>query len=428
MTHAALNQLDQLYLHLDRADEPWGVHFEIRVDGPVDAGRLAAAIETASERHPIARARLAPWRGTDLGYRWEIADASAPAPLEEADGDLATAREAFYARAPSLEAAPPFGVLLAHDPGGDSVLLNLHHAAGDGMSAARLMLSIVRAYAGDDDPVPDVDPLAVRDVRSLAGSGSLSERVTRLGALGEHMATWTTPTARVTTDGGRDVPGYGFELLELTDDETRAVIERRRAGGTVNDVLLGGLAVAIRRWNAAHDRGCGRIALMMPVNVRPPEWRTEVLANYASYVTVSITASEHEDLDSAIAAAAERTRRIKEAGTAGLMIDLLEIPSVLPAAVKRRLQDLIPLTGNLTVDTAVLSNLGRLDAIPDLGADAGAVRAVWFSPPGRMPLGTSFGAATLDGRLFLTLRYRHAQFDAEAASAFAAVYRDALLH
>jgi hypothetical protein len=36
------------------------------------------------------------------------------------------------------------------------------------------------------------------------------------------------------------------------------------------------------------------------------------------------------------------------------------------------------------------------------------------------------GVATLGGRLFLTLRYRHALFDAGAASAFLAMFRDVL--
>jgi hypothetical protein len=44
-----------------------------------------------------------------------------------------------------------------------------------------------------------------------------------------------------------------------------------------------------------------------------------------------------------------------------------------------------------------------------------------------MPLGASFGAATLDGRLFLTLRYRHALFDGEAAREFLSTYRQLLL-
>jgi NRPS condensation-like uncharacterized protein len=164
----------------------------------------------------------------------------------------------------------------------------------------------------------------------------------------------------------------------------------------------------------------------MPVNLRPEEWRYDVLANFASYVTVHIAEDEQGDLDAAIAATADRTRRIKDDGVAGLIVDLLQVPTALPTGVKRRLQQLIPLTGDLTVDTAVLSNLGRLQGVPHLGGEAGAIRAVWFSPPGRMPLGASFGVATLGDELFVTLRYRHALFAPEAAAEFGRLYRDVL--
>ena len=81
----------------------------------------------------------------------------------------------------------------------------------------------------------------------------------------------------------------------------------------------------------------------------------------------------------------------------------------------------------MVVDTAVLSNLGRLEGVPYLGDEAGAVRAVWFSPPGRMPLGASFGVATLGEEMFVTLRYRRALFSDEAASEFGVLYKDTLL-
>jgi NRPS condensation-like uncharacterized protein len=74
----------------------------------------------------------------------------------------------------------------------------------------------------------------------------------------------------------------------------------------------------------------------------------------------------------------------------------------------------------------VLSNLGRIDSVPHLG-DAGSVRELWFSPPGRMPLGASLGVATLDGRMFITLRYRHALFHAAAAEHFLAGFKRELL-
>jgi hypothetical protein len=109
-----------------------------------------------------------------------------------------------------------------------------------------------------------------------------------------------------------------------------------------------------------------------------------------------------------------------------LIVDLLQVPTALPTGVKQRLQQLIPLTGDMVVDTAVLSNLGRLEGVPHLGGDAGAIRAVWFSPPGRMPLGASFGVATLGEELFITLRYRHALLAPTAATEFGRLYRDLL--
>jgi hypothetical protein len=51
---------------------------------------------------------------------------------------------------------------------------------------------------------------------------------------------------------------------------------------------------------------------------------------------------------------------------------------------------------------------------------------IWFSPPGRMPLGAPLGAATLDDRLILTRRYRHALFDAAAAKEFLATFKQVL--
>ena len=52
---------------------------------------------------------------------------------------------------------------------------------------------------------------------------------------------------------------------------------------------------------------------------------------------------------------------------------------------------------------------------------------IWFSPPGRMPLGASMGVATLNDRLHVTLRYRHALFDANAAERFQGLFRETLL-
>src|SRR5215210_4540587 len=402
MTTIALNVLDELYLHLDRDAEPWSVQLEVGVEGHVDADRLAAAMLEGARRHPLARTRLCAARGLDVGYEWEVAA--------------------------ELTDAPPFAMTLAHHPDGDAVMLNLNHAAGDGISTVRLMASIVRAYAGEDDPQAPVDPLAVRNIGELVNSRSLPARLSRGRTLARQVTRVAAAPARIApegVDGERD--GYGFELLQLGADELQAILDRRTAGATVNDVLLGALALTIHRWNERHGEGDGRIGIMMPVNLRPTEWRNEVFGNFASIVSVDLAADEQADLPTAVAAAAQRTRQIKDEGGAGLAVDLLELPTAtLPTVVKQRFQDLITLTGSRFVDTTVLSNLGRLEAVPALGGEAGDVKKVWFSPPGRMPLGASLGAATHDDQLFLTLRYRHALFDPRAAADFAAVLREVL--
>jgi NRPS condensation-like uncharacterized protein len=432
MTTVPLNVLDELYLHLDRDEEPWSVQLEVGVEGRVDDERLTAAIRAAALRHPLARARLRPARGTDVRYHWEIADELAVAPLEIVscgdDAALGAAREHAMSTSPPLGEAPPFTATLAHHPAGDAIMLNLNHAAGDGMSAVRLMVSILRAYAGlPDDPAP-VDPLAVRDIGELVGSRSFGPRLARGRALVEQAARVASAPARIAADGGgAGRTGYGFELQRLGREELRAVLAHRTSGATVNDVLIAALAVTIARWNHEHGEEPGRVAIMMPINLRPADWRTEVVGNFASYVSVALTVADTVDLERAVEAVAARTRRIKDEGVAGLVIDLLDLPTAtLPTGIKRRFQDLITLSANRFVDSAVLSNLGRLEPAPELGGDAGRVRSVWFSPPGRMPLGVSLGAATHGDELFLTLRYRHALFDASAATAFGASLRELL--
>lgn len=429
MTSIPLSLLDELYLNLDRGKEPWTVHYEVRLSARLDPGQLSRAIAAAGRRHPLARARLASWRLQDRGYKWEILDELDPIALRvvECAGEraLADERERLFRHSPLLMTGPPFTMLLARRPDGDSLLLNLHHAVGDGVSAARLMLSILRAYAGDDDPIPPLDPLAVHDVRALVAPRSTHERHTRYRALAQGAWRPFVPTARVARDGGDDRPAYGFELMAFTREESEALFAYQQPGITVNDVLLAGLAMAIRRWNAQHGR-CGRlIALSMPVNLRPQEWRSEVLSNFAVWVTVWIQPAPGEELSSVIRRVGVRTRTIKRERLGGLAVDLLVIPGKMMIAAKRWLQYLKPLTGDVVVDTASLSNLGRVEALP--AQFAGSTTAVWFSPPGQMPLGVSIGAATIHDRLHVTLRYRHAQFGPAAARRFSQLYREVLL-
>src|SRR4051794_37144242 len=225
---AQLNILDELYLHLHRDDEPWSVQLEVQAEGRIDEERLATAIRNAAALHPVARARLSDSRGTDIRYHWEIDDELSEVPLDVAEcgegSEVESARERALGTVPALDEAPPFALTLIHRPSGDSLILNIHHAAGDGIGALRLMGSILRAYAGEDDPIPDVDQVEARDIGKIVSS-SFADRLSRGRALVEHLARFATPPVRVAEDGGNpERAAYGFELMRMSAAEAKAAM------------------------------------------------------------------------------------------------------------------------------------------------------------------------------------------------------------
>jgi NRPS condensation-like uncharacterized protein len=162
----------------------------------------------------------------------------------------------------------------------------------------------------------------------------------------------------------------------------------------------------------------------MPVNLRPAEWSTEVVSNFASYLAVGLPTSI-DDLVTAVRAVSERTRQFKEQGAAGWLVDVLERGNALPVGLKRNLQNLLPLVQDRFVETTTLSNLGRLE-LPGFG-EAGEVTEVWFSPPllGE-PIPLTVGVAGLGRQLFLAVRARRDLIGPSAAERFAGLLADTL--
>ena len=193
----------------------------------------------------------------------------------------------------------------------------------------------------------------------------------------------------------------------------------------MNDLLIASLAVAVRRWNDAHDLEPRRLNVQVPINLRPREWFTEVVSNLATDVNIEVPHVAQRDLAAAQLTVARQTGVVKkrradsELGT-GAGLDL--IPFALRYRVARRLQ-----RGPSHDYTVALSNLGRVETFPDLAHDAGPVTELWFAPPGTAALGTLAGAITLRDEMFLTLHYRTAELDRAGTRAFAETWRDVLV-
>lgn len=426
------SRLDELFFHIDQPAEPFSLQVEVRVDGHFSSDKLRAAIATAMARHPLAQVRQQPWSERSNHYLWETSDDAVP-PLRTIDcaddKALAAARNELMALSVPLGEAPAFRALLAHHPRGDVLTLNLSHVASDGIGGYRLLLSILRAYAGLTDPLPAADPVQARDIGRATRPQGIRERAQRVAALGKYLIDSVEgPPARIAAKFGDGGAGVGFEYLTLNAEQLARLDERRGSDITVNDMLAAALHLTIARWNAACGQPANRITMMMPMNLRDDALTFELVGNYSPWLNLATRARDRQaDFTRTATFIAARTRELKAQRRSGIITDLLDLAGILPGWARRRLHLLMPLTGNFVVDTTVLYNLGRLPGLPDPGGRAGKIIDFRFNPPARMPLGVSVGAATLGEKLFLSFRYRREQFDHIAAQDFVVLFRQVLL-
>jgi NRPS condensation-like uncharacterized protein len=420
--------VDEAVHLLDNEVEPWSIQLEVRVAGSLEQDRLRAAVAQALARHPMARARKATSGLAERRFLWEVTHVPDLDPfrvVECPDDDaLAAARSDLQSIPIPLVESPPLRVRLARHPGGDLVMLNVAHAAIDGFGSIRVLRSIARAYQDLPDPQPDLELEATRDLRRSLASEDQAERARRIETLLDKLRDEVRPLARITPDSGTGQPGYGFHHLTLTAEKTKALAAVEM--GTVNDVLLAALHLAIAGWNDEHGTSSRRIGVMVPVNLRPKEWWEEMAGNFSLMVRVATAPDDRTSPEAVLDAVAGQSNRIKKGGTGAALIEAIGGLDSVPLWAKQPVAALLSFTGKRIVDSAMLSNLGRLDDAPSFGPDAGDTTELWFSAPARMPLGLSIGTVTVGGRLHLAFRYRHPLFDAGAARRFAERYAAAL--
>jgi NRPS condensation-like uncharacterized protein len=437
---------DELTCYYDAPAEPSNVHIEVRVPGHLDERALRRAVGAALAAQPRAMVRRAARRWWQ-GYSWEVPGHPDRDPLGTAswadEEELARQRAGFLAAAPPLDSSPPVRILLAAGPGEDRIIMNAHHAALDGLSCLGLLGSISRHYPGGAGG-PASEPQGAAPGGRAGNTAPHEPPADRADQDGG--SPWTPerprppgllprPAARIAAEpDAHDRAGNGFRLLRA--QPVPVVREAgRRAGGTVNDVLIAALIVAIGRWNASHERRDGPIRITMPVNSRP---RDQVGAAGNLSRLASVTArvpAPGGGLDGPgglggpgglVADVAAQTRAAK--GRAGPQVDPLSRALAMarcPPAVKRRLLRLALRTaGPLLCDTSLISNLGIVGDAPRFGNSPAT--AMWFSTSAHMPRGLSVGAITLGGHLHLCLRYRRAMFSEPAAARFADGYAAAL--
>jgi arabinofuranan 3-O-arabinosyltransferase len=405
--------VDEIGCYFDSPAEPNNIQLEAWLPGRLDKQRLRAATAAVMAARPRARVRRAAHNPWDGAYAWVVPPQAGHDPVIVVgwltDAELELIRTRFFASAPPLDQSPPFELLLARGPEQDCLMLNTHHAALDGISCLRLLTLIAAEYGGDRPSSTDEG----------LGTGTNTTRadVTTVAVKEPARA---PAAARVASQhaGGRSqrhAPGYGFRLLSLPSVPATA-------HGTVNDLLVATLIETIRQWNAT--RG-SRANAARPVRISVPADARQTLGGELGNLSrlCTVTAAPAGPTGQAlVAAVAEQTRQAKSQDGPQVSATLAAMTTPwLPVEVKRRaLRVALRTAGWRASDTTLLSNLGNVPAPPAFGSLV--PDRMWFSGPAHMPRGLSVGAITIDGRLQLCFRYRHALFDDAAAAEFAARY------
>lgn len=387
---------------LDPRTSAWSLQLEARVARSLDEQRLRAALGAVLGRPAMQRECL------------QVIDC-------EDDGDLHAARARLHHIGVPIAAFPPLRAYLARHPAGDVLMLNLNHAATDGFGAMRMLSRIARAYADRGEPEAPLDFLGCHDL-PVRPAASLQSRVARTGkAATARLRDLLAPHAPLAADEPTGDPGYGFLHVGLTPEQTHYVhgVGREREHGTV---LLAALHLAIGDWNREHGRPGRRIGVLVPVNLRPAEWREDTIGNFTVNTRLSTSPRNRAGVAAAQRAVTTRASRNRRTRTGIALIAALARAGMLALWARQSRVVLEPLTDNSQVDAAMLCDLERLDEVPSFGPDAGDIVELWFSTPARSPRILCIGTVTVAGRLHLTFRYPHRLFGPEAARRFVDCY------
>lgn len=400
---------------LDPTTTAWSVQIEVRVGGTLDEVRLRRAFGT------VFAGRTA----------WDDPLRCVDCPDAES---LLAARTELQRSPAAMDDCPPLRAILARHPGGDYLLLGVNHAAADGVAVIDMLRAVARTYAGRADGTtggngsgpPGMTFLAAEDLPVHPAAPPVSPGAAMARDAVEGLRDWLARPARLAPEGASAEAGYGFHTLRLSPDDTRRAINRYRAS-TSRNVLVASLHLAIADWNRSHGSlPRGRVGVLVPVNLRPPEWPAETLANCTITARISTSRRHRANRTAALGAVRAQHTRSKRTRTGIALLAALERSGLLPLWAKQSRVVLQPIVRNRYVDTAMLAYMGWMHEPPSFGEDAGETVELWYSAPPRTPSCLSIGAVVVAGCLHVVFRYPHMLFGPQAVRRFADCYVDAL--
>jgi hypothetical protein len=251
----------------------YNVPILLRWRGRVDAAALGTALESVVRRHEILRTTYHLRDGRPV----QVVGAPGSIPVEVAEvrgsdawpdaleAARARAREPFdLSRRPPLRCAVWPGI-----PGGDAVLLSMHHIAVDGWSLATLFEDLALAYDAAIDgtraELPEL-PLQYADFAAWDRAAfataemdrQLSDRLAELIRVppGLTLAGWRPPAPA--PEGARRGAEHVLRIRPETWAGLHELATRLRVTPFV--ACLSAFAVALQRWSGRHEFRVGAVA------------------------------------------------------------------------------------------------------------------------------------------------------------------------
>ena len=419
--------IDELLELTDNPRYPVNVHIEAKAPGTLDAERMHAAVHTALDVHPLARARKIPPRQRDRELHWEITETAGIDPflVVEAgtENNVSQVRNQLLSTQVPLHESPPLRVWLVRCDSGDHLILNVSHAAADGIGTLRFLRSVLRAYNGEADDTGAIEPLQARDIQALYNPASIAEKTKQFKSFAASLKTQLPDPTAVTAASSDKRIGYGCHHLTLEQDEVAALNPKRYIDATFNDLLVAAMHRTVEVWNEKQGDESALVRVLSPVNLRPREWWFEVFGNFAMSFSTNSEEQQRSDPESLMQAVLEQSQTAKQEGFAESMLLGLGVNRRLPVWMKNLM---FQNPGETGVTSTTLTNAGRISEPLSFGEDGDAVE-VWMSPPAVMPEGLGLGVTNYNGKIHLAFRHSYELFDDEAATEFAQLFHQSLL-
>lgn len=317
---------------LTAQDQPHWLTVAIRIDGPVDTGRLRGAVSAIAQRHESLRTQVHLRDGEPLCVARADADADiamhhlGPVPAARRTQVLRELVEAHVAKPIDPERDPLWMSLLVRFTPAEHVLLWIaHYLVLDPDAGPSLLAELATAYSGghlDQPATPYRDYAAwqrrwLESPEAAAVAGTLRERFAGVDPV--DLPTDRARPIAVTFEGAETVQALGHELGDQLSQMARQL------GVSAEAVLLAGYAIFLHRWTRQSD-----LVIGLPWRTRPPAGMAPPVGNLSNLLPVRIGCEDDTGLAELAmrASAALDNARAAQAMPYGRVLEAVQAPRV----------------------------------------------------------------------------------------------------